>query len=104
MKKVISLGVASALSTFLLVGCGGVSPSVQSHSKHMTQEKVHSIIKKAGKEAGWKMTEFKNNAIIAEKIDGSDSKAVTITFDKHSFNISPSDSNLEDAIQSALNH
>jgi len=108
MKKVITLGLASALSTMLLVGCGSAVPDApkgEAHSgeiykKHMTIEKVHKIVIKAGKEAGWKMTEFKSNAVIAEKIGSNES--VTVTFDNSSFDISPSNSSLESAISDAL--
>jgi len=106
MRKVITLGIASALSALVLVGCGAaISPEAhtgETHNKHMTQEKIHKIIKKAGENNGWKMTEFKSNAIIAEKIDGDDSTSVTVTFNKGSFDIAPANSDLEDAINSAL--
>jgi len=104
MKKVITLGLVSALSTILLVGCGSATPSpeasVKIHNGYMTQEKVHKIIKQAGEEAGWKMTEFKSNTMIAEKIGAGET--VTVTFNKSTFDISPSNSDLESAISDAL--
>ncbi len=107
MKKVITLGLLSALSIVFLSGCGS-EPSPEGHTGslkkgHMTQEKVHKIIKKAGEEAGWTMTEFKSNTMIAEKIDGDDSVAVTVTFSNSDYDISPENSDLDDAIDSALN-
>ena len=84
MRKVITLGFVSVVSTLLLVGCSAKTSSLQTHEtesceaechtgemhdKNLTQEKVHKIIKEAGEENGWKMTEFKSNAMIAEKID-----------------------------------
>ena len=107
MKKVITLGILSALSVVFLSGCGA-EPSPESHTGtvekgHMTQEKVHKIIKQAGEEAGWTMTEFKSNAMIAEKIDGDDSIAVTVTFSNSDYDIYPENSELDDAIDSALN-
>ena len=106
MKKMIKIGLVSVFSALLLVGCGAASdPEAHTgeiHTKHMTQEKIHKIIKKAGEENGWKMTEFKSNAMIAEKIDGGDSTAITVTFSKDSFDISPANSDLESAIRSAL--
>jgi len=106
MRKVITLGIASVLSALVLVGCGAAtSPETHTgeiHNKHMTQEKIHKIIKKAGEDNGWKMTEFKSNTMIAEKIDGDHSTSVTVTFNKGSFDISPTNSDLEDAINSAL--
>ena len=107
MKNIVTLSIVSIFTTLVLVGCSAANNSPESHSgtvhnKNLTQEKVHKIIKSAGKEDGWIMTEFKNNALIAEKADGDNSKAVTITFDKHSFDITPQDSDLEDAISDAL--
>lgn len=106
MRKVITLSIASALSTLLLVGCGATtSPEVHTgeiHNKHMTQEKIHKIVKEAGENSGWKMTEFKSNTMIAEKIDGDNSTSLTVTFNKGSFDITPANSDLEDAINSAL--
>ncbi len=109
MKKVITLGIASVLSALVLVGCGAATSSVtpeahtgEVHNKHMTQEKLHKIIKKAGEDNGWKMTEFKSNTIIAEKIESNNSTSVTVSFNKGSFDIAPANSDLEDAINSAL--
>jgi outer membrane protein OmpA-like peptidoglycan-associated protein len=111
MKKVILLGITSALGTMLLVGCGAAEVGPESHTGdihseshiHLTQKKVHNIIKEAAQDAGWKITEFKYNAMIAEKINDNESKSVTITFDKDSFDISPENSDLADTLNSALN-
>ena len=107
MRKVITLSLLSALSIVLLTGCGS-EPSPESHTgsienRHITQEKMHSIIKKAGEDAGWTMTEFKSNAIIAEKIDGENATAVTVTFSNSFYDIEPKNSDLDSAIDSALN-
>ena len=107
MKKVITLSILSLFSIFALSACMSTA-SPEAHTgtvekKHMTQKKVHKIIKKAGEDAGWNMTEFKSNAMIAEKIDGDDSVAVTVTFSNSSYDISPENSDLATAIDSALN-
>ena len=107
MKKVIIFGLATSLSLVLLSGCGG-EPSPESHTgmvekQDMTQAKMHKLIKKAGEDAGWIMTEFKSNALIAEKIDGDDSQAVTVKFSKSSYDIDPENSELNSAIEDALN-
>ncbi len=116
MKKVITLGLVSALSTMLFIGCGSTTPAVKAantptgekvhtgeiHKQHMTQEKVHKIIKKAGEDAGWKMTEFKSNTLIAEKTDGEASTSITITFSPDSFDVLPANSDLESVIGDAL--
>lgn len=112
MKKLITLGLVSALSVLVFVGCGGAGASAPSShdaktaestffTKHLTQEKAHKLILSAGEEAGWKMTEFKSNSVIAEKIDGEDTISVTISFDNDSFEIHPENSDLEDAIVDA---
>ncbi len=101
MKKIITIGLISSLSAFLFLGCGAASPEAHSgtvEKKQMTQKKVYKIIKKAGEEDGWSMTEFKNNAMIAER----DGETVTVTFDKHSFDLSPSNSSLNSTLSSAL--
>ena len=107
MKNFITLSIISIITTLTFVACSAKTSGPESHSgtmhnKNLTQEKVHNIIIKAGEEDGWKMTEFKSNTVIAEKMNGSVSKSVTITFDKSSFDISPPDSDLADAIGDAL--
>ena len=106
MKKVIILGLVTSLSVLLLSGCGG-EPSPESHTgriekQHMTQEKVQKIILQAGEDAGWTMTEFKSNAVIAEKTDGDDTKAVTVKFTRSSYDISPKDSELSNILEDAF--
>ncbi|WP_455756364.1 hypothetical protein [Sulfurimonas sp.] len=97
MKRLITLSIVSILTALTFIGCQGSSPTTHSN-KHYTQEKVHDIIKSAGEENGWKMTEFKINTLIAEK----DGEAVSVTFNNSSFYVSPVNSNLESAISSAL--
>jgi len=106
MKRFITITILSALSIILLSACGS-EPSPESHTgdvekKHMTQKNIHKIIKKAGEDAGWTMTEFKSNAIIAEKIDGDNSIAVTVTFSNSFYDISPANSELDSIVGSAL--
>jgi len=106
MKKAISVGLVSILSTMLLVGCSATTSNPEAHAvevehKHLTQEKVHKLIKKAGEENGWKMTEFKSNAIIAEKI-GENSESTTVTFGKDYIDITPPNSELESILEDAL--
>ena len=69
----------------------------------MPLAKVHKLILKAGKGGGWRMTEFKENELIAEKEKNGNMKAVTITFSKDYFDISPKDSDLHEAIEKELN-
>ena len=102
MKKIIALSIVTFLISLTFAGCQGTSPTAHVSKQHYTQEKIHSIIKKAGVENGWIMTEFKKNTLIAEKVNGNNATSVTITFDNSSFNISPANSDLENAINNAL--
>jgi len=106
MKRIITLGVVSILSSFVLVGCGGntASPSTPNviHTE-LSQKKIAHVIKAAGEKAGWRMTEFKKNAMLADKTDGDKLISTTVYFDKHSFSTDPKNDELEDAISDSLN-
>jgi len=107
MKKII-LGTTLLLSSLLFVSCSATNgvdakEAGYTHFKTMPLKKVHKAIVEAGEENGWRMTEFKENAIIAEKTEGEgDTKAVTVKFSENSFAIDPENSNLEDAIEDKL--
>ena len=90
MKKMIKIVLASAVSILLFTGCGGgniqtsadsmsggAELTLQGHTKTKT---VHDAIMKAGEKNGLMMTEFKSNAIIAERADGDNSASATVTF------------------------
>lgn len=92
MKKLINIALASTVVMLLSTGCGnsstnkvddtmnvGAELTLQSHT---TSEKLHEAILKAGKAKGLKMTEFKANAIIAEKVTGENSASATVIFNK----------------------
>ncbi|MEO1937905.1 MAG: hypothetical protein ABGW85_04630 [Sulfurimonas sp.] len=109
MKKLLKLTLASAI-VLLMASCsatGGPDADTQTASfehfkpKHSLSE-VHDLIVQAGKENGWRMTEFKDNEIIAEKVSDDNTKAVTIKFAKNYFHIEPEDGDLEDAIKDKL--
>jgi len=92
---------------FTFAACSATNQSPESYTenisrKNLTQDNVHKIIRETGKKNGWIMTEFKNDTLIAEKVDGDDTKSVTVKFNKSSFFLSPSDSDLEDALKDAL--
>ncbi|MNN97170.1 hypothetical protein D3C81_2162810 [compost metagenome] len=75
------------------------------HLEHeMPLAKVHKLILKAGEENGWRMTKFKDNELIAEKEEDGTMKAVTITFSENYFDISPKDSDLQNAIEKELDN
>ncbi len=70
--------------------------------KKFTQSQIHDTIKIVAEKEGWIVTEFKSNALIAEKTSDNDSISVTITFSKSTFSILPENVNLKSAIDSAL--
>ncbi len=106
MKKTALLATASALSTLLLVGCGGTTPEPKAeakayhgtHNVKKSQKEMRHAVKEAGEEAGWRMTEFRSNAMIAEK----DDDVVTIHFTKSSVHTEPHNGGLESEIKDAL--
>ncbi len=113
MKKIIISSVAVVLSTFLLSGCStNATPSHASgdaqavdyvhFDKAINSKSMQNILKKVGEREGWRMTEYKSNAMIAEKIDAPDEEAVTITFSKDFFYTNPRNKSLESAIKNAL--
>ena len=116
MKKMITIGCIVLASTLLLTGCGskmeaegglnttekrGLEAVAQ---KHMNKELLEKSILGAGEDAGWIMTEFKGNEIIAEKINGEDSITASVHFDSHGFHITPEEGtgDLKDAINDRL--
>lgn len=69
---------------------------------YLTQSEMHHTIQNAVEKEGWNTTEFKNNALIAEKMTGDNSISVTITFSKSEFSISPRNIDLQNAINTTL--
>ena len=97
MKNRVKITLVAALSLLLLTACSventqtaeGTTNSsseliLHSHTKH---KKIHNAIMQAGEESGLKMTEFKSNAIIAERMDGANSSSATIMFSKDKITI-----------------
>jgi len=109
MKKNIILTLSLLLTTLFFVSCSATSGSDvdvktanYTHFEKMPLKTVHNLIVEAGEEDGWRMTEFKENELIAEKTDGDTTKAVTIDFSENYFHLSPKDSDLQDAIEDKL--
>jgi len=111
MKRIITLGVVSILSSFVLIGCSGTSSSISADNQqagwtviqtNLSNKKIKNIIKTAGEKDGWRMTEFKKNAILADKTDGDDLISTTVYFNKNSFTTDPKNDDLEDAISDEL--
>jgi len=109
MKKILITATGILLSSLLFVSCSttnGVDVDTKTvdftHFKEMPLKKVHKLIVKAGEEDGWRMTEFKENELIAEKTENGQTKAVTIDFAEDYFNLDPHDSDLQNAIENKL--
>ena len=110
MRKIINLGVAVVLGTLLASACSSKTahPSdaktanYTKFEKRLTLKQAHDLIVKAGEENGWRMTAFKENAVIAEKLNGDNAIATTVYFNENSFYVSPGNDDLEDAIEDAL--
>ena len=111
MIKVLKFSIVTALSGFLLVGCSSTPDtshmsSTEMHAaeahKYLSQKKLAKIIKKAGEEAGWKMTEFKSDSFVAEKKDGDDMISSTVKFNNDIVEVNPENDDLKDAITEAL--
>jgi len=88
MKKIISLTLISSVALMLITGCGGSGPSSHDQSigknalyvKQHNNEKLIKSIEKAGEASGWKITKFKSNSVIAEKVDGDTTYSSTLKF------------------------
>ena len=86
MEKISSITLSSCLVLILLVGCSSNNPHPNNptttqnaiYTKIHNHNKLKEMIKSAAKEKGWRITEFKENALIAEKFDDENPKATTI--------------------------
>lgn len=91
MKKMFSIVVASAATLILSVGCSGglemgaKGPEAISETAiyvgHHSNEDVLEAIKIAGKKEGWRVTEFKSNAVVVEKIIGDKTVSSTVVYE-----------------------
>ena len=111
MKRKILQTVLILASTMIVTACS-TTPKTQGDvkqedyvqiEKKLPLKEIHKLIAEAGEEAGWRITEFKENALIAEKFDGDESKTVTIDFSTTSFHLTPQDDELESVIEDKLN-
>jgi len=111
MKKIIISTISIVVSSLVFNACSTASPSSRDakyasytyFKKATSLENVHQTIKEIGENNGWRVTDFQENALIAEKEKNGSMKAVTIHFTKDSFSISPKDSELQEAIEKSLN-
>lgn len=110
MKTILKLtSVALSLSLFMsacshkVLYHGDAKTAAYPHfSKKLTQKELYNIIMKVGKKNSWRMTEFKDNELIAEKSIDGETKALSIHFANDYFYTSPENKDLNDAIQNAI--
>ncbi|MDD2653191.1 MAG: hypothetical protein PHX44_09105 [Sulfurimonas sp.] len=100
MNKVISVAAISIVAAMLTTGCS-VKSSVSSDANmgahvnedagicktaiyigHLDSKSALEAIGKAGKKEGWRMTEFKSNALIAEKVIDGTMRSTTVSIAK----------------------
>jgi len=121
MEKILGLVLVMVYGLWYLTAQGSVptqkssieSPTMTQESvatveedvthSELSQEKTLEVVKKAGEESGWIVTDFKSNAVIAEKINEKESLSVTVTLRESSYELSPANAELEKALDSALN-
>jgi len=112
MKKILSLSLITAFTLVLSTGCNSThgDPSVSADALYVNthnNEKILHAIEKAGEANGWKITEFKNNEVIAEKSDDGDTISSSIKFQDGHIEFSNSDaasdlsSDIEDALENS---
>jgi len=85
MQKVITATLTGALSFMLLSGCNNSpqpdNPSLSQNALYTNvkdSSKLKTIVIKAAKEKGWRVTEFKSDALIIEKLNGDNAKSATL--------------------------
>ena len=104
MKKILSLSLITALTLVLSSGCNSTSGDGLQVNTHDNEKILHAI-EKAGKQNGWKITEFKNNEVVAEKTDDGDTVSSSIKFQDGNIKFSNSaaasalSSDIEDALE-----
>jgi len=118
MNKVVKIALASTVSMFLLSGCGGsntqtAEDTISGHAEltlqsHTNSKKLREAISIAGEKEGLKMTPFKDNSFIVERIDGDDSASATVTFSRDKVVIIPETGDIDaddllEAIEKELN-
>ena len=113
MNKILTLALLSAMTLLLSTGCSlkdGVNNSEASkdaiHTKMHNNEKIVNVIIKAGEKANWKITEFKSDELIAEKIGNNEtiSSSIKIYDGYIEFSNNSKTSDLRDAIEDKLNN
>jgi hypothetical protein len=104
LKKLLSILALSTLTLVLSTGCASKGSSDAHSGTHITTKQIHHAVMVAGKKAGWTMTEFKGNEIIAEKFDDGQGEMVTVKIHdgRVSYHGDASYGDLEDAVYDEL--
>lgn len=117
MHTIIKIGSALLILILLMSSCSSKAETLPAKEamyltgsdnavgrKLFSKEKMHQAIIDGGRDAGWRMTPFKSNAVIAEYLDGDDSLVVTVYFDRYGYDFSPESdiSELREAIDKRL--
>jgi len=106
LKKLLSILALSTLTLVLTTGCSSKSASEAHAGAHstLTMKQVHHAVMVGGEKAGWTMTEFKLNEVIAEKFDDGQGEMVTVKIEHGhvSYHGDASYGDLEDAIYDEL--
>ena len=107
LKKLLSVLCISTLTLVLATGCTATGSTEEAHSteyKSLTNEQIHEAIIRGGEKAGWKMTEYKNNEVIAEKFNDGEGEMVSVKVNNGhlSYEGEASHGDLEDAIYEEL--
>ncbi len=109
MKNLFKVLFTLLVGSFLFSACstlhytGDAKTEGYQHFKKKSDLKViHNIVMKTGEEEGWRMTEFKDNSILGEKVLDDGTKSVTINFTKESLIVLPKDDDLEESLIEAL--
>ena len=107
MKTLTSKVLISLTTALLLSACSmtGTSPEEKGQitKEQLTQKNVAKLITKTAEKNGWRITPFRYNALVAEKIGDASTSAVTITFSTDSFELFPANSDLQNILSEALN-
>ena len=111
MNKILTLALVSALALVLSTGCsskGNImdveAPKEAIYTNSHSNEKVIKAIVKAGAKTNWKITEFKSNEVVAEKVGSNETVSSSIKmFDGYlEFSNNSQTSDLRSAIKNEL--
>ncbi len=107
LKKLLSVLCISTLTIVLTTGCTATGSTDEAHSqdyKSLSNKQIHEAIMNGGEKAGWKMTEYKKNEVIAEKFNNDEGEMISVkVHNGHlTYEGEASHGDLEDAIYEEL--